>query len=94
MGADDSRSLRSDSYVRMQHFVCRPTFVPFRRFWGMCDVNLCNVFLLLFMALWVPISATLCMRAVLTLWHANMFLGLRLFPLFFFLLGGLHCFFL
>jgi hypothetical protein len=34
MGAADSRSLRSDSYVRMQHFVRRTTFVPFRRFWG------------------------------------------------------------
>jgi hypothetical protein len=31
-------------------------------------------------------------RAVLTLWHAFMFLGV--FPLFFFLLGGLYCFFL
>jgi hypothetical protein len=29
---------------------------------------------------------------VLTLWHAFiLFLGLRFFPLFFFLLGGLHC---
>jgi hypothetical protein len=34
MGAADSRSLRSDSYVRMQHFVRRSTSVPFRRFWG------------------------------------------------------------
>jgi hypothetical protein len=32
MGAADSRSLRSDSYVRMQHFVRRSTYVPFRRF--------------------------------------------------------------
>jgi hypothetical protein len=60
----------------------------------MCDVNSCNVFLLLFMALWVPISATLFRRAVLARWHAILFLGLRLFSLFFFLLGGLHCFFL
>jgi hypothetical protein len=29
-------------------------------FWGMCDVNSCNVFVLLFMVLWVPISVTLC----------------------------------
>jgi hypothetical protein len=30
---------------------------------------------------------------VLTLWHAFLFLGLRFFPVFFFLLGGpLHCF--
>jgi hypothetical protein len=40
MGSVDSRSLRSivmlfaiDSFVRMRHFVCRTTFVPFRRFW-------------------------------------------------------------
>jgi hypothetical protein len=60
----------------------------------MCGVNSCNVFLLLFMALWVPISATLFRRAVLVLWHAFLFFGLfGFFPLFFFLLGGLHCFF-
>jgi hypothetical protein len=35
----DSRSLRSNSYVRMQHFDRRTTFVPFRRFWGMCGEN-------------------------------------------------------
>jgi hypothetical protein len=46
---------------------------------GMCDVNSCNVFLMLFMALWDPISTTLCMRAVLTLWHAFLFLGPRFF---------------
>jgi hypothetical protein len=46
------------------------------------------------MALWIPISATLRMGAVLTLLHAFMFLGLRYFSLFFFLLGGLHCFLL
>jgi hypothetical protein len=63
-------------------------------FGGMCNVNSCNVFLLLFMVLWAPISATLCRRAVLTLWHAFLFLGLRFFSLFFFLLGGLHSFFL
>jgi hypothetical protein len=45
----------------------------------MCDVNSCNVFLLLFMALWVPISATLFRRAVPTLWHAFLFPGLRFF---------------
>jgi lysophospholipid acyltransferase (LPLAT)-like uncharacterized protein len=33
-------------------------------------------------------------RAVLMLWHAFLFLGLRFFPHFFVLLGGLHCFFL
>jgi hypothetical protein len=34
MGAFDSRSLRSVSYVRMQHFVRRTNYIPFRRFWG------------------------------------------------------------
>jgi hypothetical protein len=34
MGAADSRSLRSDRYVRMEHFVRRTFYVPFRRFWG------------------------------------------------------------
>jgi hypothetical protein len=34
VGANDSRSLRYDNYVRMQHFVRRSTYVPFRRFWG------------------------------------------------------------
>jgi hypothetical protein len=34
MGAADSRSLRSGNYVRMQHFVRRSTYVPFRRFLG------------------------------------------------------------
>jgi hypothetical protein len=48
----------------------------------MWDVNSCNVFLLLFRALWVPVSATLFRRAVLTLWHAFMFLGLRFFSSF------------
>jgi hypothetical protein len=32
MGAADSRSLRNDSYVRMQHFVRQSTSVPFRPF--------------------------------------------------------------
>jgi hypothetical protein len=34
MGIVDSRFLRSDNYVRMQHFVRRFTFVTFRRFFG------------------------------------------------------------
>jgi hypothetical protein len=52
----------------------------------MCDVNSCNVFLLLSMALWVLISVALFRRAVLVLWHAFLFLGLRFifFPSFFF----------
>jgi hypothetical protein len=62
----------------------------------MCVVNSCNVFLLLFMALWALISATLFRRVVLVLWHAFLFLGLRIFfPLLSsFLLGGLYCLFL
>jgi hypothetical protein len=48
-------------------------------FWGRCGERSCNGFLLLFMVLWVPISATLCRRAVLTAWHAFLFLGLRFF---------------
>jgi hypothetical protein len=96
MGVANSRILRSDNYVRMQHFVRRTTYVPFRRFLlGMCGESSCNVFLLLFMVLWVPISATRCRRAVLMLWHAFLFLGLKFLPLSFFLRGAcLHCFFL
>jgi hypothetical protein len=37
MGASDPRSLRFDSYVRMQHFVRRSTYVPYGVFWGMCN---------------------------------------------------------
>jgi hypothetical protein len=92
MGAPDSRSLRSHNCVRMQHFVRRIIFVPFRRFWGMCGESSCNVFMMFFMAFWVPISATFCKRAILMLWHAFLFLGLRFFPLSFFLLGG-PCYF-
>jgi hypothetical protein len=61
-------------------------------FWGMCGESSRNVFLLLFMVLWVPISAMLCMRAMLMLWHAFLFLGLRFFYPFISLLGGLCCF--
>jgi hypothetical protein len=67
---------------------------PFDIFGGMCGENSCNVSLLLFMKLWFPIFATLCRRAVLMLWHAVMFLGLRLvgfFPPFSFSLGGFQC---
>jgi hypothetical protein len=49
-------------------------------FWGMCVVNSCNVFLLLFLALRAHVSAMLFRRAVLTLWHAFLFLGLRFIP--------------
>jgi hypothetical protein len=60
MGDAHSRSLRSDNYAcMMQHFDRLTTSVPFWRFLGMCGQNSCNVFLLFFMVLWVPISATL-----------------------------------
>jgi hypothetical protein len=84
MGVADSRSLRSDTYVSMQYFVRRTTFVPFRRCWGMCNDNSCNVFLLLFTVLWAPISTTLCTRAMPMPWHAFLFLGLGFFLFFFF----------
>jgi hypothetical protein len=52
MGAANSRSLRCDSCVRVQHFVRRTIYIPFRRFWGgVCDDNSCNVFMLLLL-LW------------------------------------------
>jgi hypothetical protein len=41
---------------------------------GMCGENSCNVFVLHFMVLWIHISATLCRRAVLMLWHPFVFL--------------------
>jgi hypothetical protein len=71
--------------------VCNISFVEvllflFGVFWGMCDESSCNVFLLLFMVLWVPISVMLCRGAVLMLWHAFLFLGLRFFLFFSFCL--------
>jgi hypothetical protein len=45
----------------------------------MCGENSFNVFQQLFMVVWIPISATLFRRAVLTLWRAFLFLGLRFF---------------
>jgi hypothetical protein len=78
MGAADSRSLCSDSYERMYHFVCQYTYVPlFRRLWGNVRETSCDVFLLLFMVLWVLIFAMLCKRAVPMLWHVTLFLELR-----------------
>jgi hypothetical protein len=76
--------------------VCNMSFVElliflFGVFGGMCGDNSCYVFLLLVMVLRVPISASLYMRAMLMLWYAFLFLGLRFFPPSFFLLGGLRC---
>jgi hypothetical protein len=62
---------------------CNISFVdllmfPFDVFGGVCGGNSCDVLTLLFiMVLWAPIFATLCIRAVLMLWHAFVFLGLR-----------------
>jgi hypothetical protein len=97
MGVVDSRS-----YALTIMSVCNIFFVEllmflFGVFGGVCGDSPCTVFMLLFMVLWVPISATLCrreVREVLMLWHAFMFLGLSFFPLFLFLLGGLRFFFL
>jgi len=66
-----------------------PPFPPFHHIKG----NYKYYSLLFMMVLWVPISATLCRRAVLMLWHVSLLLGLRIFPPFFFLLGGLRCLF-
>jgi hypothetical protein len=42
VGVADFRSLRFDSYVRLQHFVHPFTFVPLLQFLGMCGENFCN----------------------------------------------------
>jgi hypothetical protein len=55
MGAIDSRLLRANGYVCMQHFVRRTTLFLFGVFGEMCGESSCNVFLKLFMVLWVPI---------------------------------------
>jgi hypothetical protein len=39
--------------------------------------NLCNVFLMFIMVLWVIVSVMPCKRVVPKLWHASQFLGLR-----------------
>jgi hypothetical protein len=86
MGAADSRSLRYDSYVRMQHFVRRSTYFPFRHFWG--DVR--REFM---QRLSAAFHGTLgsYLRDAFQEGSADAvaclpFLGLRFFPLFFFCL--------
>jgi hypothetical protein len=64
--------------------VCNISFVGLLTFLfgvlgGMCGEISCNVFLRLFMVVWVYISTTLRMRAVMMLWHAFLFLGFRFF---------------
>jgi hypothetical protein len=95
MGAGDSRSLRYGGYVRMHHFVRRSTYVPFRRFLG--DVR-CEFMQRLSASLHGTLGSYLrgafqegSADAVACLPVPRAF---RFFPLFFFLLGGLHCFFL
>jgi hypothetical protein len=93
MGVAGNRSLPSVMSVCIISFVELLLFL-FGVFWGVCGESSCNIFMLLFMVLWVPASTMLCKRAVLMLWHAFLFLGLRFFPLFFSLLGGLSFFLL
>jgi uncharacterized membrane protein len=71
-------------------------FFPFDGFWGMCDDISCNVFLLFFILLEALIFAMTRRKAVMMMWYAFLFLGLRhvgrflsFFP---FLLGGFHFF--
>jgi hypothetical protein len=92
MSVVDCRSLRSYSFARMQHFVRRTTYVPFRRLledvWRKFTQRL-------FAALHGTLGsylATLCRRAVLMLRHAFLFLGLSILPHFFFLRAGLRWF--
>jgi hypothetical protein len=99
MGVVDSRSLRSDNYVHMQHFVRRTTYVPFRRFWG--DVRrefMQHPSAALHGTLGSYLRDTMqqgsadgvaCLPRALALraWvFLLVFLGLRIFPLFLFLL--------
>jgi hypothetical protein len=97
MGASGSRSLRCASYVRMQHFVRRYAYIPFRRFWGDVQRKFVQRLSALHGTLDCFIFAMLCNRAVLMAWHAILFLGLRpvgFFPPFSFLLEGFHSFLL
>jgi hypothetical protein len=75
-----------------------PLYSYYSRFFeGIFDENSCNVFLLLFMVLWVSIFAALSKRTVAMLWHVSLFLGLRpvgFFPPCSFLLGGFLSLFL
>jgi hypothetical protein len=57
-------------------YIVDPLTFLFGVFGGLCGESSCNLFLL------VPVSATLFRRAVLTQWHALLFLGLRVSPSF------------
>jgi hypothetical protein len=75
----------ADIYVRVHHFFRRKTYVPFRRIWG--DVRR-EFMQRLFAALGGTLGSfrgtfvMLCRRAMLMLWHAFLFLGLRFFSSF------------
>jgi hypothetical protein len=53
LGEADSRSLRFDSYARMQHVDRQYIFIPFQRFWGMYVWRefMQRLYMLLFMVL-------------------------------------------
>jgi hypothetical protein len=86
-----TRSLRSESYVRLQHFVRRSTYVPFWRFWG--DVG--REFM---QRLFATLHGTLgtYLRDALQEGSGGAMAYLPVpracvFPLFLVLLSGLHC---
>jgi hypothetical protein len=94
MGVADSRSLRFDSSVHMQHFVRRSTSVPFRR----CSGDVRREFM---QRLSDILHGTMCpfLRDALHEGSAGVVACLyvpwaQFFPLFLLLLSGLHCFFL
>jgi hypothetical protein len=96
MGAADSRSLCSENYVRMQHFVRSSNyFYSFSAFFGGCAtrVHATSFCCSSYGTLGSCLRDALKEGGVIMLWHAFMFLGLRLLPIFFFLLRGLCCFF-
>jgi hypothetical protein len=83
--AADSRSLPSHNYVRMQRFVRRSTYVPFRRFLG--DVR--REFMQGLLPTLYGTTGSYLRDAsqegnVDTVWYAFMFLGLRLVGFFLF----------
>jgi hypothetical protein len=83
MGAAESRPLRSAIMSACKvWFVDLLMFLFDVLFGGICGENSCNVFMLLFMVLWVLVFATVCRREVLMLWHAFLFFGLWFFPSF------------
>jgi hypothetical protein len=96
MGVADSRSLRFDTNVRTYdtyEISCSSIYLlyplSFDGVSGMCGDNSGNVFLLLFMVLWVPIYAMLGRRAMPILWHAFEPLGMP-WPKGFFPLSSLN----